>query len=87
MAIAIVLILRENRYAPASIILMVRRGDHGLERGPPDTWNLSLTRCALTIPGPVMCREAMLPASRRSASIITRDRALSAAVPLKAVGG
>ncbi|HQE18534.1 MAG TPA: putative sulfate/molybdate transporter, partial [Aggregatilineales bacterium] len=48
-AIAIVLILRENRYAPASIILMVLGVVIMAWNGDlPDTWDLSLTLPPLT---------------------------------------
>lgn len=60
-AIAIVLILRENRYAPASIILMVLGVVIMAWNGDlPDTWDLSLTLPPLTIPRPGDVWEAML---------------------------
>jgi len=60
-AIAIVLILRENRYAPASIILMVLGVVIMAWNGDlPNTWDLSLTLPPLTIPRPGDVWEAML---------------------------
>lgn len=60
-AIAIVLILRENRYAPAAIVLMVLGVVIMAWNGDlPDTWDLSLTLPPLTIPRPGDVWEAML---------------------------
>lgn len=60
-AIAIVLILRENRYAPAAIVLMVLGVVIMAWNGDlPDTWDLSLTLPPLTIPRLGDVWEAML---------------------------
>src|SRR5690606_2786425 len=51
LAIAIVLILRENRYAPAAIVLMVLGVAIMAWQGKlPSSWDLSLTLPPLTVP-------------------------------------
>lgn len=60
-AIAIVLILRENRYAPAAIVLMVLGVAIMAWNGDlPDTWSFRLTLPPLTVPRPGDVWEAML---------------------------
>ncbi len=50
-AVAIVLLLRENRYAPASVVLMVLGVVIVAWRGDlPESWDLSLTLPPLTLP-------------------------------------
>ena len=50
-AVAVVLLLRENRYAPASVVLMILGVAIVAWRGElPETWALSLTLPPLTLP-------------------------------------
>ncbi len=60
-AIAIVLVLRENRYAPAAIVLMVLGVAIMAWQGDlPRSWNLTLALPPLTLPRPGDVWEAML---------------------------